>query len=172
MSDTKKCAYCKATFFRPPGVRLSKWIPRRFCSVACGVHSGGSVISKRTSQKRAADLAKIDPKYANYSLEDVIRDCGGIDAIAAHCGMPRHAIRYWHRVPDKRRYAIRDLSGAPLAVIDRVTRSSASTVPPENKPKITRIDPLPAGSPETWGEMMPGISWADARRNIAQMGTR
>ncbi|BAT19798.1 hypothetical protein [Asaia bogorensis] len=172
MSDTKNCEYCGATFSRKPGMRLSKWLPRRFCSVACGAHCGGNATGSRVKKERASGPANIDPKYDDYSLEDVVRDCGGIDALAAHFAISKHAIRYWNRVPTRRQYEIRDLSGIPLAVIERVKKSEVVAEHPQSKPKITRIDPLPAGSAETWGAMMPGVSWADAQRDIAQMGAR
>jgi len=59
-----------------------------------------------------------------------------------------------------------------LSVIERAKKSEVVAEQTPTKPKITRIEPLPAGSSETWGVMMPGISWADAQRDTAQMVAR
>lgn len=152
MSNTKNCEYCGIMIVRGEGRCQQAWSHLKFCSCVCKEKASwdrvkarkyGHVPSNKRKRRVTEDEAR---RYA-----DLIKSGLLPHAAAKQVGRTDHA-------------AIQSKAVA-LGFMPAPQPKSPPVVQPAPEPprKIKRVDPLPAGSAETWGAMMPGISWEKAR---------
>jgi len=156
VSDTKTCECCSDPLTREMDVSDLNWARRRFCSEKC---------RKKSERKQMMDgnRGRMTTRYHNAPLTEVeVRQYADL----VKSGVPtREAAKQVGR-------SNREALAARAVAFGFLERRVPVAKPAEDTPKITRIDPLPPGAPETWGAMMPDLKWVDAQRQIAQMGGR
>lgn len=164
MTDTKKCEECSLEFSRPKGLKTWNWNQRRFCSPYCTA-SYGAKLAEQSKPKTVKD-----PRFDNYTLSDVIRDCGGSTKLSEKIRVMAATIREWRKIPEKHVTRVSHIGNLPRYVVAR----AVSDKPPEPvaKPKMceNRVESFPAGHDATWGAMMPGVSWKEAQAMTSHMG--
>ncbi|MDL2172437.1 hypothetical protein [Asaia sp. HumB] len=156
MSDTKNCECCSRLIAREMDVSDHNWSRRRFCTEKC---------RKKDERDRLKEEKSKAPKkrYHNTPISE--------DEAKQFADLVKSGVSAERATKQVGRSSAMTIMNRAVA-FGFIEKPEPVAPVVEDKPKITRIDPLPAGSPETWGVMMPGVSWADAQRDIAQMGAR
>lgn len=156
MRDAKPCKRCQASIVRDARTTDANWARRAFCNAKCrkahdnAMERNGNFATQSNRRKNTP----VTPEEAGQFV--ALLKAGVSDAEAAkQLGranpeiLTRRSIMFG-LLPPRRPQPAEDAAPVP--------------------PKPTRYDPLPVGSDETWGVMMPGISWAEAQRQTAHMG--
>lgn len=152
MSDTKNCEYCGVLIVRGAGRCQQAWSHLKFCGRVCNQKSTW----ERVKVRKYGDVP--DHKRKRRVTEDEARQYA--DLIKS--GLSPHAAA---KQAGRTDYTAIQSKAVALGFMPAPKPKSPPVVQPAPEPprKITRIDPLPSGSAETWGVMMPGISWEKAR---------
>ncbi|NVN02184.1 MULTISPECIES: hypothetical protein [Asaia] len=152
MTDTKTCPRCKKVFERAPGSSNFNWNRRRFCveqcaraALAADARNGNQATHKASNSPITCDEAA---RFVAFLNEGV-----GMTEATTRVGRANG-------------------SRMMLAAIKHGLIEAPPPPPPPPEPKPKRIEPLAAGSDETWGAMMPGISWQQARAMTSHIGGR
>lgn len=152
MSDTKTCPRCKTAFERAPRASNFNWNRRRFCSDPCAR-------AVKAAEARSGNQATFKASNSPITRDEAARF---VALLNAGVNMTEATIQVGRANGGR----------MMLAAIKHGLIEAPPPPPPPPEPKLVRIDPLPPGAPETWGAMMPDLKWADAQRQIAQMGGR
>lgn len=153
MSDTKNCECCSRLIAREMDVSDHNWNRRRFCSEKC---------RKKDERDRLKEEKSKAPKkrYHNTPISE--------DEAKQFADLVKSGVSAQQAAKQVGRSSVMTIMNRAVAFgfIERPEPVAPVVV---DKPKITRIEPLPAGSDETWGVMMPGIPWEKARSDTRGM---
>ncbi|CDG39604.1 MULTISPECIES: hypothetical protein [Asaia] len=155
MSDTKNCECCSRLIAREMDVSDHNWSRRRFCTEKC---------RKKDERDRLKEEKSKAPKkrYHNTPISE--------DEAKQFADLVKSGVSAEKATKQVGRSSAMTIMNRAVAFgfIERPERVAPPVV--EDKPKITRIDPLPPGDPATWGAIMPDMKWEAALSDTRQMG--